>query len=118
MSQNFRRSVTRPGAPPGVSARQRHLFAYPPSRIKHLPLLQKGAILAQNPLDYEELPELTPEDRAAIRYEHENKFVETHLLVNVEVFNYSGAGGVRLGLFSEWNGCVGSTAPDLDWRSA
>ncbi|KAL8289990.1 hypothetical protein RQP46_002929 [Phenoliferia psychrophenolica] len=50
------------------------VFAREKGLEEHLPVLQKGAILAQNPLDYDMLPELTAEDRTAIRWEHEHKW--------------------------------------------
>ncbi|KAL8283349.1 hypothetical protein RQP46_005759 [Phenoliferia psychrophenolica] len=39
----------------------------------HIEIFQKGAILAQNPLDYDDLDELNPEERERIRYEHAHK---------------------------------------------
>lgn len=39
-----------------------------------LPMLKKGALLAQNPGDYETLPELTEDERFIVRREHEHRW--------------------------------------------
>ena len=41
---------------------------------EYLPDLEKGALLAQRPDDFDEIAELTEEERAAIRYEKEHKW--------------------------------------------
>ncbi|GHJ90375.1 hypothetical protein NliqN6_6777 [Naganishia liquefaciens] len=41
---------------------------------EYLPDLEKGALLAQRPDEYEDIAELTEEDRAAIRYEKAHKW--------------------------------------------
>ena len=40
---------------------------------EYVDLFKRGALLAQNPTDYENIPELTEQDLAAVRYEHERK---------------------------------------------
>ena len=43
-------------------------FAEEKGLTEHLPILKKGALLAQNPHDYDHISELTVEDREAIDY--------------------------------------------------
>lgn len=49
-------------------------FAAEKGLEEYLPDLEKGALLAQRPDDYEEIAELTDEDRVSIRYEKEHKW--------------------------------------------
>jgi hypothetical protein len=41
---------------------------------EHVEIMKKGALLAQNPHDYDNIHELTAEDREAIDYEHAHKW--------------------------------------------
>lgn len=50
------------------------MFAAEKGLEEYLPELEKGALLAQRPDDYDEIDELTDEDRASIRYEKEHKW--------------------------------------------
>jgi hypothetical protein len=49
-------------------------FAAEKGLEEYLPDLEKGALLAQRPDDFEEIQELTAEDIASIRYEKEHKW--------------------------------------------
>lgn len=42
--------------------------------VEHLPILRKGALLAQRPMDYDYIEELTDEDRSRIDYEQSVPF--------------------------------------------
>jgi hypothetical protein len=41
---------------------------------QHVEVMKKGALLAQNPHDYDHISELTAEDKEAIDYEHAHKW--------------------------------------------
>lgn len=49
-------------------------FACEKNLEEHLPVLTKGALLAQHPHGWGEIAELSPEEREAIRYEHAHKW--------------------------------------------
>ncbi|KAM0749276.1 hypothetical protein T439DRAFT_303148 [Meredithblackwellia eburnea MCA 4105] len=55
-------------------------FAREKGLDEHLPILQKGALLAQNPMDYDNLDVLTQEEKSIIDYEHKHKWHQTKTL--------------------------------------
>lgn len=50
------------------------MFATQKGLEEYLPDLEKGALLAQRPEEYDDIDELTDEDRAVIKYEKEHKW--------------------------------------------
>jgi sugar porter (SP) family MFS transporter len=62
------------GIPKAKLLAQVEQFAREKDMEEQLPLLQKGALLAQNPKDFENIPELDEDDRAIIRREVTHKW--------------------------------------------
>ncbi|KAL8290001.1 hypothetical protein RQP46_002940 [Phenoliferia psychrophenolica] len=74
-------------------------FARSKDLLEHLPMLQKGALLAQSPHDFDHIDMLDAKDKENIHYEHANKWSHPRTL---SVFSNSesvaGVAGVALGL--------------------
>ncbi len=68
------------GIPREQLERDVELFAQEKGLTEHLPDLQKGAQLAQNPGGFEGLDRLDEEDRKVIRYERAHKWSHPKLL--------------------------------------
>ncbi|KAL8971911.1 MAG: hypothetical protein Q9197_003038 [Variospora fuerteventurae] len=49
-------------------------FAYEAGMAEHIPLIQKGALVAQNPPDFEQIAELDEDEKAALRNEALHKW--------------------------------------------
>ncbi|KAK4699778.1 hypothetical protein P7C70_g6479, partial [Phenoliferia sp. Uapishka_3] len=49
-------------------------FAREKSLEEHIPILQKGALLAQSPHDFDDIAELDAADKEAIHYEYAHKW--------------------------------------------
>ncbi|KAL1753722.1 hypothetical protein FB107DRAFT_249987 [Schizophyllum commune] len=62
------------GIKKGTLMRQVEDFCAEKGLVEHVDLFKRGALLAQNPNDYEHIPELTEQDLAAVRYEHEHRW--------------------------------------------
>lgn len=56
-------------------------FAREKGMEEQLPLLQKAALLAQNPKEFENIPELDEEDREVIRREITRMYLADHRMV-------------------------------------
>ena len=75
MSDTVNRRIQNPlyGIKKGTLMRQVEDFCAEKGLAEHVDLFKRGALLAQNPTNFENIPELTEQDRAAVRYEHERK---------------------------------------------
>jgi len=99
-------------------------FARQKDLMDHLPILKKGAILAQNPLAYDSMPELTDDEKMIIDREHKHRWSHPALLyltiilcsigAAVQGWDQTGSNGANLSFPTEF-GIGGGTALDT-WR--
>jgi hypothetical protein len=62
-------------------------FANENGLVEHLPLLRKGALIAQNPGGYETIEELDPEERDALHIEATKRWSHTRTLYLTIILN-------------------------------
>ncbi|KAL7413582.1 hypothetical protein BDY24DRAFT_406962 [Mrakia frigida] len=101
------------------------LFAQEFGLSEHIDVLRKGALLAQNPHDYEFMPELTDEDKATITHEHTHKWSQPAMLyvtialcslgAAVHGWDQTGSNGANLSFPSEFG--IGRSAPTPGYQT-
>lgn len=110
------------GIPRDVLLQNVEDFANEKGLTEHLPALQKGAILAQHPHGYEEMPELTREEKDLIQREHTHRWSHPTMLyvtiflcsvgAAVQGWDQTGSNGANLGFPQEFGIGSGSLADE------